>query len=87
MASNIGSGKERQRSSFLAIESEGIDELSGSVRGDTGQPSDFNAKSGLGGHKSLLHTERFGFAEPYGGNCRLDCILNNSPVVSGRDSE
>src|SRR5882757_4514656 len=87
MASDIGSSQEWQPSSVLGTESDCINQLPGSVRGDTGQPSDFSTKSGFRGHESLLRTERPGFTELSIGNRRLDRILNNGPVVSGRNSE
>src|SRR5215471_9999400 len=87
MGSDIGSSQERQPDSFLGIEGDGIDELPGSVRGDTNQPRGFSAKSGFRGHENLLFTERLGFTERSSGNCGLDRILNNSPIVSRRDSK
>jgi hypothetical protein len=87
MASDIRSTQEWQPNSVLGIESDGINQLSGSVRGDTGQPRDFGTKSGFRSHESLLRTERLGFTELSIGNRRFDRVLNDRPVVSGRDSE
>ena len=83
MASDIGSRKEWQPSSVRGIESDCINQFPGSVRSDTGQPSDFSTKSEFRGHESLLRTERLGFTELSIGNRRLDRVLNNGPVVSG----
>ena len=87
MASDIGSGQEWQPSSVLGIESDGINQLSGSARRDTAQPRDFSTKSGFRSHECLLRTERLGFTELSIGNRRFDRVLDDPPVVSGRDSE